>query len=110
MLLLSFYEDQKVAFDLKYILIPSIKKFPFVNTKELSYLERSEEELLFSMISVFRFLQIGKQNDFYRVQLTRSDDVDEQLANYTTFTREETRSSHSLLILIYLILFVICSV
>jgi hypothetical protein len=58
---------------------PSIEKFPFVNTKELSYLEGSEEELLFSMISVFRILQIGKKNDFYRVELTLSDDVDEEL-------------------------------
>jgi tetratricopeptide (TPR) repeat protein len=81
---------------------PSIQKFPFVNTKELSYLEGCEEELIFSMGSVFRILQIDKQNDFYRVQLTLSDDVDEQLANYTMVTREETRSLHSFLSLLKL--------
>ena len=49
---------------------PTIKKFPFVNTKELSYLgdSESEQELLFSIGTVFRIIKIEKQNHFYHFQ------------------------------------------
>ncbi|UJR11695.1 hypothetical protein I4U23_015876 [Adineta vaga] len=83
---------------------PTIQKFPFVNTKELTYLGDSdfEQELLFSIGSVFRILKIEKQNHFYRVRLKLSDDVDERLANYAMITREETRTTHSFLSLLKL--------
>ncbi|CAF0789425.1 unnamed protein product [Adineta ricciae] len=83
---------------------PSIQKYPFVNTKGLSYLGCSEmeQELLFSIGTVFRILKIEKQNHFYRVRLRLSDEVDERLASYALVTREETRSTHSFLSLLKL--------
>ncbi len=41
-------------------------------------------------------------NNLYRVQLKLSEDVDQQLAEYTKRTREKTRTSHSFLSLLRL--------
>jgi tetratricopeptide (TPR) repeat protein len=83
---------------------PTIEEFPFVNIEQISYLQKDEceQELLFAMGSVFRIVRIDKENDFYRVQLTLSDDIDEQLAAYTKMTRDQTRSFHSFLSLLRL--------
>jgi tetratricopeptide (TPR) repeat protein len=83
---------------------PVIQKFPFANIDHLSFQQGrdGEREFLFSMGTVFRIVQIDKQTDFYRVKLTLSGDIDEQLAEYTKRTREETRSSHSFLSLLKL--------
>jgi len=83
---------------------PTIQKFPIVNIELISYLQKQEceQELLFAMGSVFRILRIDKQKNFYRVQLALSGDVDEQLAEYTKRTREDTRTSHSFLSLLRL--------
>jgi tetratricopeptide (TPR) repeat protein len=91
-----------VLFEMK--VDPSIEKFPFANIEHLSYQQGkdSEEEFLFSMGTVFRILRIDKQKDFYRVQLTLSVDIDEQLAEYTKHTRGDTRSPHSFLSLVKL--------
>ncbi|CAF4543722.1 unnamed protein product, partial [Rotaria sp. Silwood2] len=83
---------------------PTIQKFPFINIEQISYLQReeNEQELLFAMGSVFRIVRIEKEKDFYCVQLTLSDDVDEQLEEYTKVTRNQTRSFHSFLSLLRL--------
>jgi tetratricopeptide (TPR) repeat protein len=83
---------------------PAIQKFPMVNIELISYLQKKEceQELLFAMGSVFRILGIRKQKNIYRVQLTLSSDIDEQLAEYTKRTREQTRTSHSFLSLLRL--------
>jgi hypothetical protein len=83
---------------------PRIQKFPFVNIEQISFLQKEEceQELLFGMGSVFRIVRIDKENDFYRVQLTLSGDIDEQLAAYTKVTRDQTRSFHSFLSLLRL--------
>jgi tetratricopeptide (TPR) repeat protein len=83
---------------------PTIQKFPIVNIEQISFLQKDEceQELLFAMGSVFRILRIDKQRDFYRVQLTLSDDIDEQLAAYTKVTRDQTRTFHSFLSLLRL--------
>jgi tetratricopeptide (TPR) repeat protein len=75
-----------------------------VNIELISYLQKKEceQELLFAMGSVFRILGIRKQKNIYRVQLTLSSDIDEQLAEYTKRTREQTRTSHSFLSLLRL--------
>jgi tetratricopeptide (TPR) repeat protein len=82
----------------------AIQKFPFANIEHLSYHQGrdSEREFLFSTGTVFRIVRIDKENDFYRVQLMLSDDIDEQLAEYTKRTREETRSPHSFVSLLKL--------
>jgi hypothetical protein len=83
---------------------PTIQKFPFVNIEQISFLQKDEceQELLFAMGSVFRIVRIDKENDFYRVQLTLSGDIDEQLAAYTKMARDQTRSFHSFLSLLRL--------
>jgi tetratricopeptide (TPR) repeat protein len=83
---------------------PSIENFPFINIEQIPYLQKEEceQELLFAMGSVFRILRIDKEKDFYRVQLTLSSDIDQQLAAYTKVTREDTRSPHSFLSLLKL--------
>jgi tetratricopeptide (TPR) repeat protein len=83
---------------------PAIQKFPIVNIEHISYLQKEdcEQELLFAMGSVFRIHRIDKHEQFYRVQLTLSGDIDEQLAAYTNLTREQTRSPHSFLSLLKL--------
>ncbi|CAF1142880.1 unnamed protein product [Rotaria sordida] len=83
---------------------PKIQKFPFINIEQIPYLQREEceQELLFVMGSVFRIVRIEKEKDFYRVQLTLSGDIDEQLEEYTKVTRNQTRSFHSFLSLLRL--------
>ena len=83
---------------------PSIQKFPMVNIELIPYLEKKEceQELLLAMGSVFRITRIEQQRDIYRVQLTLSGDIDEQLAEYTRRTREQTRTAHSFLSLLRL--------
>ncbi|CAF3809219.1 unnamed protein product [Rotaria sp. Silwood1] len=83
---------------------PAIQKCPFINIEQIPYLQRKEceQELLFAMGSVFRIVRIEKEKDFYRVQLTLSNDVDEQLEEYTKVTRNQTRSFHSFLSLLRL--------
>ena len=82
----------------------TIKKFPMVNIELISFLQKdeSEQEILFAMGSVFRIIRIGKQKDIYHVYLALSDDVDQQLAEYTKRTRAKTRTTHSFLSLLKL--------
>ena len=76
-----------------------IKKFPFANIEHLSYQqgEYNESEILFSMGTVFRMVGMDREENFYRVQLMLTDDMDEQLDQYTQNTREKTYSTHSFL-------------
>lgn len=84
---------------------PKIQRFPIVNIELISYLindEDNEQELLFTMGSVFRILSIEKTPNYYLVELTLSEDVDEQLANYTIQMRNKVRTNHSFLSLLKL--------
>jgi tetratricopeptide (TPR) repeat protein len=74
----------------------TIEKFPFASIEHLSFQQgqRGESEILFSAGTVFRIVEIDKQTDYYHVQLILSNDIDEQLAEYTKRTREKTRSSY----------------
>ncbi|CAF0832533.1 unnamed protein product [Adineta ricciae] len=91
-----------VLFEMK--VDPSIDRFPFANIKHLSYQQgmETEEELLFSMGTVFRIQNVNKDDDFYTVQLILSADIDEELEAYTKKIREHVRSSHSFLSLLKL--------
>ncbi|CAF1132941.1 unnamed protein product [Adineta ricciae] len=94
--------ETDVLFEMK--VDPSIDRFPFANVRRLSYQQgmTTEEELLFSMGTVFRIQSINKDDDFYTVQLILSADIDEELEAYTKKTREHVRSSHSFLSLLKL--------
>jgi tetratricopeptide (TPR) repeat protein len=82
----------------------TIEKFPFASIEHLSFQQgqRGESEILFSAGTVFRIVEIDKRTDYYHVQLILSNDIDEQLAEYTKRTREQTHSPHSFLSLLKL--------
>jgi tetratricopeptide (TPR) repeat protein len=74
-------------------IVPSICSTSFANVKNVSYFQ-GEEEILFSMHSVFRIgqvKQIEKTNDrLWQVELTLTDDHDPQLQELTKSMQAET--------------------
>jgi tetratricopeptide (TPR) repeat protein len=76
---------------------PSISATPFANVGEVSYCQGVEEEILFSMHSVFRIgqvKQIDKNDRLWQVNLTLTGDNDSQLHALTERMREDTLSSY----------------
>jgi tetratricopeptide (TPR) repeat protein len=73
---------------------PSISTTPFANVKNASCYQK-EEEILFSMHSVFRIGQVKRidNNDrLWQVELTLTNDNDPQLQALTKYMQEETFS------------------
>ncbi|CAF0962908.1 unnamed protein product [Adineta steineri] len=74
---------------------PSIKSAPFASIKEVSYF-KEEEEMLFSMQTVFRvnaIKQIDNNNQLYQVELELTSDDDQQLRLLSDRIREEAGGS-----------------
>ncbi|CAF1479740.1 unnamed protein product [Adineta steineri] len=74
---------------------PRLKSTPFASIKEVSYF-KEEEEILFSMHTVFRvnaINQMDSKNQLYQVELELTSDDDQQLRVLTDRIREETDSS-----------------
>ncbi len=74
---------------------PSITTTPFVNVQNVSYYQ-TEEEILFSMYSVFRIgqvQQIEKNDRLLQVDLTLTGDNDSQSHTLTEQMRKETGGS-----------------
>jgi len=72
---------------------PSKSSAPFASTTDVSYYGNAEDEILFSMNSVFRIgeIKILNQNDrLIQVQLSLTDDNDKDLYELTNCIREET--------------------
>jgi tetratricopeptide (TPR) repeat protein len=70
---------------------PSVSSTPFASIKEISQFQ-IEEEILFSMHTVFRIgeiRQINKNNSVYEVELKLTSDDDRQLRILTESIREE---------------------
>ncbi|CAF0830815.1 unnamed protein product [Adineta steineri] len=70
---------------------PCIKSAPFASIKEVSYF-KEEEEILFSMHTVFRvgaIKQVDNNNQLYQVELQLTSDDDEQLRLLTDQIRKE---------------------
>ncbi|CAF0951520.1 unnamed protein product [Adineta steineri] len=71
---------------------PCIKSTPFARITELSYYEAQEEEVLFSMHTVFRvneIKQMDSNNQLYQVELQLTSDDDQQLRLLTDRIRKE---------------------
>ena len=71
---------------------PSVSSAPFAFINEVSYFKTEEEEILFSMHTVFRIgeiKQIDKINPLYQVELTLTSDNDPQLRILTERIRKE---------------------
>ncbi|CAF1385832.1 unnamed protein product [Adineta steineri] len=74
---------------------PCIKSTPFASIKEMSYFY-GEEEILFSMHTVFRvstIKQMDNRNQLYQVELQLTSDDDEQLRLLTNRIRKEASGS-----------------
>ncbi|CAF1511530.1 unnamed protein product, partial [Adineta steineri] len=74
---------------------PSSKSAPFASIKEKSYF-KEEEEILFSMHTLFRvsaIKQIDNNNQLYQVELQLTSDDDQQLRVLTDRIREEAGGS-----------------
>ncbi|CAF1565833.1 unnamed protein product, partial [Adineta steineri] len=74
---------------------PSVSSAAFAVIKDVSYF-KTEEEILFSMHTVFRIgeiKQIEKDNPLYQVELKLTADDDEQLRILTKCIREEINGS-----------------
>ena len=82
----------------------NIRKFPFIDIDKFFLQEGkdSEQEILFTMGTVFRINNIEQQDDFYRIRLTLSDEVDKQLEEYSSQIRRKIRSTNSFLSLLRL--------
>jgi tetratricopeptide (TPR) repeat protein len=78
-----------VLFQMK--IIPSVSSAPFASLNKTSYYNDSEEEILFSMHTIFRIGDIERINDFWQVELTLTNDSDQQLSILTEKIRQETQ-------------------
>ncbi|CAF1549960.1 unnamed protein product [Adineta steineri] len=70
---------------------PCLKSIPFASIKEVSYF-KAEEEILFSMHTVFRvnaIKQMDNNNQLYQVELQLTSDDDQQLRLLTDIIQEE---------------------
>ncbi|CAF0789093.1 unnamed protein product [Adineta steineri] len=95
---LGFAQDASTKPDMVGILFymsidPCIKSAPFASINELSYFEAQEEEILFSMHTVFRvntIKQTDKKNQLYQIELELTSDDDQRLRVLTDRIRKET--------------------
>jgi tetratricopeptide (TPR) repeat protein len=75
----------------KMTIDPSVSSAPFASIQDVSYY-KTEEEILFSMHTVFRVGEINKldnKDSLYQVDLTLTADDDQQLRTLTERIREE---------------------
>ncbi|CAF1489926.1 unnamed protein product [Adineta steineri] len=71
---------------------PCIKSTPFASIEKESYFKKEEEEILFSMHTVFRvgtIKQMDNNNQLYQVELQLTSEDDQQLRLLTDRIREE---------------------
>ncbi|CAF3807239.1 unnamed protein product [Adineta steineri] len=76
----------------KMLIDPHVKSVPFASIKEVSYYNE-EEEILFSMHTVFRvgaIEQMDNNNQLYQVELQLTSDDDQQLRLLADQIRKET--------------------
>ncbi|CAF1548073.1 unnamed protein product [Adineta ricciae] len=88
-------EPNKVGILFIMFIAPSIKSTPFASIKAVSYF-KEEEEILFSMHTVFRvntIKQIDSKSQLYQVELQLTSDDDPQLRLLTDRIRKEAVGS-----------------
>ncbi|CAF1095996.1 unnamed protein product [Adineta steineri] len=88
-------EPDKVGILFIMSINPCIKSTPFASIKEESYF-KEEDEILFSMHTVFRvgaIKQMDNENQLYQVELQLTSDDDQQLRLLTDRIREEADGS-----------------
>jgi tetratricopeptide (TPR) repeat protein len=91
----SLGKDGMVAVLFEMHIDPSIRSTPFALLNGISYFP-AEEEILFSMHSVFRIQGIKQMhNHIWNIQLTLTGDDDPQLRQLTDFMRREIRGPNA---------------
>jgi tetratricopeptide (TPR) repeat protein len=77
---------------------PSISSAPFAGLDKVSYYQKLEKEILFSMQSIFRIGNINETNNnrLWRVHLTMTSDSDQQLNKLIERMREEIQGPSAL--------------
>ncbi|CAF0789404.1 unnamed protein product [Adineta steineri] len=88
-------EPKKVGILFIMSIDPCLKSTPFASIKEKSYF-RDEDEILFSMHTVFRvktIKQMDNNNQLYQVELELTSDDDQQLRLLTDRIRQEAGGS-----------------
>jgi tetratricopeptide (TPR) repeat protein len=84
-------DDGTVGILFKIFVDPSISSAPFASIREFSYFN-TEEEILFSMHTVFRVVQItpiDNKSQLYQVDLKLTGDDDQELRTLTEHIRDE---------------------
>jgi tetratricopeptide (TPR) repeat protein len=85
-------KNDTVGILFKMTIDPLVSSAPFATIRDVSYY-KTEEEILFSMHTVFRIgeiTRIDENNPLYQVELKLTADDDEQLRTLTDRVREET--------------------
>lgn len=83
-------QSNKVPIVFEMEIDPTLTTTPFASLNNLSYYNRKEEEVLFSMHTVFRIIQIKESNDsIWRIKLKSVDDHDQQITQLTRQMRCE---------------------
>ena len=104
----SFAEESKLLADQTSVMFimnidSSVRKCPFIEVGQMGYFQNLEQEVLFSMGTVFRIEGVQALHDGqWEVRLVLSEDVDDNLARYTAKMRKKTRSTHPLISLVKL--------
>ncbi|CAF0778880.1 unnamed protein product [Adineta steineri] len=81
----------------KMLIDPRVKSVPFASINKLSYFEGQEEEILFSMHTIFRvntITQMDSNNQLYQVELELTSDDDQELRLLTDRIRLEARGDN----------------
>ncbi|CAF1459653.1 unnamed protein product [Adineta steineri] len=89
-------ESNKVGILFIMSIDPCLKSTPFACIAKLSYYEAQEEEILFSMHTVFRMgtiAQMSNKNQIYKVELQLTSDDDQQLRLLTDRIREKVHGT-----------------
>ena len=88
-------KDHTVGILFKITIDPSVPSAPFASVREVHYSKTAEEEILFSLHTVFRIGEITKiddNNSIYEVSLKLTADADKQLCTVTKRIRNEAGS------------------
>ena len=102
---ITFVNGEQIGVLFEMVIQPGIKEYPFANIEHLSFQQGkfNEKEILFSMGTVFRIVQIEQEEFYYRIKLVLTEEIDQTLAQFTEQLKKDIRSSSCFLSFIKLI-------
>ena len=91
----TMHDTQLIGVVFKMIINPWMSSTPFALVNDVSYYKGSEQEILFSMHTVFRIGNVRsikvESDQLWEVELELTRDTDQQLQQLTQVLREETQ-------------------